>query len=248
MMPESNTKNYYNGLGKDYLNCWSSLAKQDVDNFERCWINKCLEKLTIAEQPIKILELGVGPGRIAKEILKHNVEYYGVDISSEMINTIKEKIGNNSKIKQLIVSDISTENPFGEIEFDCIVAMRMLYYSHNWQAIIEKLSQKMDNKGTIIFSMLNNNSTAVLGKLLKSDIKGHYTTEKELRKCLKRAGFDKISIVGYARMPDVVYDACTNKIFSLALIYFEKILRLFMGNNFTARMLYVNASKRFVNK
>jgi SAM-dependent methyltransferase len=248
MITEECTKNYYNNLGKGYLNCWSSLAKRDVDNFERSFANKCLEKITSVEKPIKLLELGVGPGRIAREALKHNIEYYGVDISKEMIEAFKRKIGENAKIKQLAVSDISSENPFENIKFDCIIAMRMLYYSKNWPDIIEKLGQKMENDGTIIFSMLNKNSTAILGKLLRSDIVGYYTTEKELRGYLKKSGFDKIKIIGYARMPDVVYDACTNKVFSSMLIYFEKIIRLFLGNNFAARMLYVTASRQSINK
>jgi SAM-dependent methyltransferase len=245
----NNTKNYYSNLNKDYLKCWSSLAKQDIDNFERAQVNNWLEKfVSTKEQPLKILELGVGPGRIAKEILMHNIEYYGADISNEMIESFKGRIGENVKIKQLVVSDISSENPFENIKFDCIVAMRMLYYSKNWPAIIEKLGQKLENNGTIIFCMPNKNSTAILGKLLKSDIVGYYTFEKELRGYLKKSGFDKIKIIGYARVPDVVYDVCTNKIFSLILIYFEKITRLFLGNNFASRMLYVTASRQSVNK
>ena len=230
-------------MNADYFECWRSQAKQDINKFELNFINEILGQLSGENVMKRVLEIGIGPGRIAKEILKYTVEYYGVDISNKMIEVFRHNMNNENKIKELIVVDISHQIPFSELLFDIIVAIRVLYYNENWKEVISRFSAKIKPGGIFVFTMLNKRSTAILGALLKSGLVGYYTNKKELLSVLKENGFKNVELRGYARLPDVLYDFCRTKFSSNVLIFFERALRVILGKSFFSRMFYVVAKK-----
>ena len=210
----------------------------------RQFIQKNLIRLTKGRNKIKILEVGIGPGRIANEILKYPVEYYGLDISNKMIEVFKKRFTGNGKVKKLIVADIALSEPYKNITFDCIVAMRIIYYSKNWKQVISKLTNKLQKGGTIIFCMLNRNSTALLGKLMgDGEIKGYYSTKNELTTILAENNLTCIRISGYARIPDLIYDLAKTKSSAKVVSVIEDFLRGLLGDTLGARMFYVVAKK-----
>jgi len=242
-MNSDKVRRHYDHLNTDYLKCWSSPAKQDINRFELNLIGNKVKQLS-SKKRIKVLEIGVGPGRIAQAILKYQVDYYALDISSQMIRVVKDRFVNNQKIKKIIKADISKKVPFPKEKFDLIIAMRVIYYNRNWKEVIEKLTDKINPGGSFIFCMLNKNSTAILGKLINKDrLEGHYTTLGELKDILIKNNFKKVSLWGYARIPDVVYDKCGSKLSATVLRMSENILSALFGKTLFVRMFYVTAQK-----
>lgn len=236
-------KDFYGGIGGDYLRVWDGAAKKDIDGFEAAHVRRCLEGVLSGGGRARVLEIGVGPGRIAKRVLEYDVDYYGIDVSEEMIKAFKGYVGDSPKIKGLRVCDVRTEEPFGAMRYDCIIAMRMLYYNRNWKEIIKRLAMRLNGGGVLIFSMLNRYSSAILAKLLKEDVKGYYASRREILAVLKDSGFTDVKMSGYARMPDVIYDACGSNFSARLLKGLEGMLRLSMGGTYLARMYYVAARK-----
>jgi len=240
----SSVKNYYNNLNKNYLNCWESFAKKDIDRFEKNFIRDSLDLLAKARKNPKVLEVGFGPGRIAREILKYNIEYYGVDISEEMLKSFEQTFGKEKKIKKLKVEDISKGITFKEKDFDLIVAWRVLYYNQNWKEIFNNLSGKLGKNGILVFCMPNKYSLSIFGNLF-GKVKGNYTSLKELKGVLEKNRL-RPKIKGYAKVSDIVYDICVNSWLAKPLLIFEIMLRKVFGELFLSKMFYVQ-TRREVN-
>lgn len=239
------TKQFYNQENKEYLRVWQSAAKQNISNFELSFVGNALDEIAKKRNTkISVLEIGVGPGRIAREILKRDVDYYGVDIADKMLDEFKQSFSND-KIQKLEHCDVSDRTPFDSLNFDCLVAIRVFYYSANWQDIINRLARKINSGGRIIFTMPNKYSSAQMGKFLKNDyLTGHYTSISELKNILQNNGFTNIKIRGFARIPDVIYDWAKGKKAAQCLNAVEKILTFLLGKKFLMRMLYVSADKK----
>lgn len=236
-------KNYFDRVGGEYLRVWDSLAKKKINSFELYFLARILSERASSVAPPNVLEIGIGPGRIAEQILKFDVTYYGADISVSMLNFFKEKFANNPRIKGLDVCNIGEGVPFRDLKFDCIVVWRVLYYLENWEKVIERLTTSLNPGGLLVFSMLNDRSTVILGKFFGGRLKGHNTNYGELRRVLKKNGFAEVRITGYARLPDVLYDWADTRFTSGLLILVERFLRIFLGETFFARMFYVVARK-----
>lgn len=237
----SSVRNYYNDLNRSYLNCWESFAKKDIDRFEKNFIRNSLNLICNVKKNTKVLEIGFGPGRIAKEILKYNVEYYGMDISEEMLKSFEQTFGKEKKIKKLEVGDISRGAAFKGNNFDLIVAIRILYYNRNWKEIIGDLANKLEKGGIFVFCMPNKYSLSILGNLF-GQVKGNYTSLKELREVLEKNGL-RVKIKGYAKLSDIIYDICANDWLAKPLIALETILRKILGELFLSKMFYVEARR-----
>lgn len=236
-------KEYFERVGNDYWRVWDSLAKRDISNFELTLVGRILAEKPSLGRPLKVLEIGIGPGRVAKKILDFPVEYYGVDVSEKMLAVFKERFGSNPKVKELAVGDIGKETPFPKVKFDCIVAWRVLYYLENWPVVIEHLTTLLNPGGMMVISMLNSHSTAVLGKFFGGPLTGYYSNYSELQEFLKKNRFTEVKITGYARLPDVLYDWVNHPLSAKAVFLVENILRFFLGETFLARMFYVVARK-----
>jgi len=239
------TQTFYNQENKEYLRVWQSAAKKNISNFELFFVGNALDELAERKKTkISVLEIGVGPGRIAREILKRDVDYYGVDIADKMLNEFRQSLASN-KIQKLEQCDVSDKTPFDEQTFDCLVAIRVFYYSANWRDIVDRLAKKINSGGKIIFTMPNAYSSAQMGKLLRNDfLTGHYCSYADLRDLLRKNGFTNIKIRGFARVPDVVYDLAKSKIAVSLLGFTEKALTILLGKKFLMRMFYVSADKK----
>lgn len=238
-----NVQDYYDRMNKEYLKCWSSRAKKDISGFELRFVRNCLRKAIKQNKAINVLEIGPGPGRIADEILKHKVNYYAVDVSGKMVQLIKYKYSANKKFKDIEVGDIANKIPFKKVNFDVIIAMRVIYYNKSWKNTVKIIKERLKPNGTLVFCMLNRNSTAILGKILADSLVGYYATYKDLVGVLRKNTFKKISIMGYARIPDVVYDYARSKKGAFFLKVLESILSRMFGKTLFIRMFYVSANK-----
>jgi len=237
-------KQQYDDLNEQYLGAWKSLAKQELSQYELDFIEKGMAALSERKGTLKVLELGIGPGRISQMLLRHNIDFYGADISEGMINSFKKKFKTNKKIKKLELCDITKNIPFKDIKFDVIVAFRMLYDNEEWREIIKTLAGRLTKSGVLIFNTHNVYSIASLGSFFgKSKFGYYYTTLKELKNVLAKNNLG-FSIVGYGKLPDVIYDKCDNVFLARLLKNTENLLTVFLGEMLFTKMFHVVAKKR----
>lgn len=227
----------YNNLGEKYLDSWESLGKKTIDKYESELINHWAKQSLSGKRLPKILEIGFGPGRVSQHLLNYSADYYGIDISEKMIKAFKKKYGNKKNVKKIIVADVSKNNYFKNVQFDYIVAMRVLYDNKEWRQIIDELVVKLKTRGILIFNLHNFYSFMMFSNLI-SNTKCYLTNIKELKNILEKKGL-KYYIQGYSRMPDIIYDLCNKPLLSKLLIFIEKFLDLIFGNTFLTRMFYV---------
>jgi len=244
-MNNLSVKKYFDQIANSYLKNWQSEAKQAISNFELNFIHRQMKKVILPGKISSLLEIGFGPGRISEQLLKYEIDYYGIDISQEMLSVFKKKFGANKKVRKLAVVDISQKDFFKKLKFDAIVAMRVLYYLRNWSEVVERLSNKLNPGGVLVFCMLNSHSTAVLGRLTESGgVRGHFTSLKNLRKVLDFSDLDLLELGGFARLPDIIYDFADGKYSSRLLLGTERALRVVLGPLLFSRMFYVVARKK----
>lgn len=93
----------------------------------------------------KCLEVGAGSGEMSKALLdKHEV--VATDISAEMINLVKKKLG----IKTY-VSD-AEKLPFKNNSFDTIIAAEMIYYLDHPKSFVAESQRVLKKNGRLLIS------------------------------------------------------------------------------------------------
>jgi SAM-dependent methyltransferase len=236
-------KEYFDRLGRCYERVWGSLAKKAISDFELNLVERVLAERSVLGMPAKVLEIGVGTGRVAEKILRFPVDYYGVDVAAKMLAVFRGRFGDNPKVKGLVVGNVGNVLPFAGVNFDVIVAWRVLYYLENWPEVIKRLAARLNPGGILVFSLLNRHSTAILGKFCGGPLRGYNTTYAELRGILRKNHFREVKITGYARLPDVIYDGADHPLLAQAVFFVENVLQFFLGETLWARMFYVVARR-----
>lgn len=236
-----NNKTIWEKIGQRYNDTWSSLAKKKMSERELSIINHYLKRIN----PDKILDIGVGTGRILSNLVKNapsNSKIYGLDISKKMITLCKNKFQNYGTVKSLKTWDITKDPlPFSG-KFDLITAIRVLKYCPNWKKIISSLYKNISKRGLFIFTMPNYNS---INRFVKHQVPVARSTVKELKTILKRFGFEIVEIKSITKIPDFFYNCrfSNNFFYVKILIFFESLLESILGKTFLGRILFITVTK-----
>lgn len=239
---------YWNKRGKTYSRSWQSVAKKRLSRMETGLIHKAFVSLKneLRNNKVRSLDIGIGIGRITKEIIKYNVDHYGTDVSETMIRFCQEKFKNNKKIKQLKVHNILKPLPPSWGRFDIVSAYRVLSYNPNSQLARElaNIYKAMNPRGIFIFTYPNKYSSAFLPKILNGKSRlGYELSYQELRKIVESAGFSEYHIIGFSRLLDTFYDWSNNNISANILFAVEKFMSLILGQTLFVRLFYVTCKK-----
>ncbi|MEE4639689.1 MAG: class I SAM-dependent methyltransferase [Wenzhouxiangella sp.] len=98
----------------------------------------------------KVLELGVGTGRIALPVAAAGCEVFGVDLSSHMLSALSRrlKVDGLSGI-HLVRSDI-TALPFRAAAFDAAMAVHVLHLVSDWAGVLAQVSRLVRPGGQLM--------------------------------------------------------------------------------------------------
>lgn len=239
-MNKETNKTYWNNWGGNYSNVWHNVAKQALSKKEMALINKYLLNYV----PKKILDIGVGNGRILENIMengKGDLEIYGIDVSEKMVDICREKFRGVSFVKSLEVCDVSKAEVCFDEKFDLITVIRVLKYNQNWKEILGRIHKSLNKDGVCIFSMPNSHSMAGIKRDTFSDdkIAINYTNKRELKQISKKIGFKICEVIGFSRMPNFFYNLSSNRIYVGLLLLIEDILRMIFGKSFLTRYFFV---------
>ncbi len=107
----------------------------------------------------KILDIGCGPGVYADELSKRCEEFYGVDISPEMINMAKSKKYGNAKFSIGEIENLQ----FKDELFDGVICVGVLEYLDNIEDAVKEIARVTKKNGIAIFTVPN--ASSALNKL-----------------------------------------------------------------------------------
>lgn len=230
---------HWERIGKSYTTFWKSRAKQEINKKELAFINKYLRKT----QGQSILDIGVGSGRIIENYLSNSTVQgiYGIDWAKSMVKFCRNKFKVDKRVKLIAVCNISKDKLPFKRNFDFISAVRVLKYNKNWQEILGKIINNLNNEGIFVFTMPNKNS---LLRFTKPETAIYNATKDEIEGLIKMQKGKILQITTLAKLPDVIYDISSNRFYVQAILLFENLLRKLFGDLFLGREFFVAVSKK----
>lgn len=74
-----------------------------------------------------VAEIGVGTGRIALPFIERFIRYTGFDISQQMTDLLREKLGGDLRRAQIYLADITQKLPVAAASQDAVIAVHILH-------------------------------------------------------------------------------------------------------------------------
>lgn len=143
-------KEHFDSYSKDSE--WSRLYMSPPTSFNWSFLIRKQRVLELIDsQEGKILDIGCGPGIITEEIINKNYDYFGIDISPEMIEEARRKFSDyifSSKIN-LSVGDI-TKIDFPDTYFDGITCMGLFEYLGDFNMALKETNRALKQNGFLI--------------------------------------------------------------------------------------------------
>ena len=138
IMKETTVK-YFNNTAKDYDNSHDG-------KFVNCMYQEIIDRVRNLEGD-KILDLGCGNGNIINLLKKERkADYFGLDISENMIEEAKKKCGEDVKFT---VGD-SENLPYQDGQFDIIICNASFHHYTKPEVAIKEIKRVLKSGGTFI--------------------------------------------------------------------------------------------------
>lgn len=102
----------------------------------------------------RVLEIGVGTGRIALPLSAYVGRYYGVDLSRPMMNRLRAK--QTGEAVYLTEAD-ATRLPFPDKAFDAAVVVHVFHLIPNWRDALAELGRTLRPGGRLIHCWTQDN-------------------------------------------------------------------------------------------
>ena len=134
----------YDALAKDF----ESHATQSVYNayYDRPAVLSLLPPV----QGKRVLDIGCGPGLYTAWLIEHGAQVVGFDISGEMVERARQRIGERAIFYQ---HDFSQPLTFAtDASFDIAVAPLMIYYVTARVAALQEVARVLTTDGSLIVS------------------------------------------------------------------------------------------------
>ena len=95
----------------------------------------------------RVLEIGIGTGRIALPLRRHVGRYVGTDLARPMLDVLREKP--TGEEIHLLIAD-ATRLPFAEGVFDAALAIHVLHLVRGWRNVVAELARVVRPGGAIL--------------------------------------------------------------------------------------------------
>ncbi len=97
----------------------------------------------------RILELGVGTGRIALPVVAAGCDVVGVDISRDMLRHVSASAAERNLEIHTVQADIA-KLPFASNAFDAVTTVHVLHLVADWQSALSGAAQSLKPNGCLI--------------------------------------------------------------------------------------------------
>ncbi|NKI34876.1 class I SAM-dependent methyltransferase [Wenzhouxiangella sp. XN79A] len=98
----------------------------------------------------RVLELGVGTGRIALPVAAAGCEVYGIDVSAHMLAWLSRRIATEGRDNIHLARGDITALPFREGAFDGAMAVHVLHLVADWADVLEQVSRLVRPGGMLV--------------------------------------------------------------------------------------------------
>jgi SAM-dependent methyltransferase len=119
----------------------------------------------------RVLEIGIGTGRIGLPLHQEGLELYGIDISVPMLNQLQMKLGGD--VLPAAVAD-ATLLPFGDDMFGAAFACHVLHLIRDWRRAVAELVRVVEPGGAVLVDPggQDESDTAAITRRFLDDIGG----------------------------------------------------------------------------
>ncbi|MGK4066742.1 class I SAM-dependent methyltransferase [Rothia sp. HC945] len=142
----------WKSYGRDFVDIYDDLFAEDEGEFDVIRQALNLSSNQMPKCPTA-LDLGSGNGRLAGYLMSYGFSYTGIDLSSEMVASLKDKHGSNPAFETAVVADISDTYLDNE-SFDVILVWGLtmsLLDLDTQQRVIGQAHQHLKPGGRLIF-------------------------------------------------------------------------------------------------
>lgn len=95
----------------------------------------------------RVLEVGVGTGRVAVPLARHVGWVYGVDLSRAMMSRLRAKAG----AERVRLSEANALRlPFRAAAFDAVVVVHVLHLIADWQGVVREIARVLKPEGVLL--------------------------------------------------------------------------------------------------
>ncbi|MCU0758625.1 MAG: class I SAM-dependent methyltransferase [Steroidobacteraceae bacterium] len=108
---------------------------------------------TVAREAVpgaRLLELGVGTGRIALPVAAAGCEIVGLDLSADMLGALASRLPGFAGAPLWLVRGNVVALPFGARTFDAVMATHVLHLVPDWRAVLGELARVLRPGGLIL--------------------------------------------------------------------------------------------------
>lgn len=95
----------------------------------------------------RVLEIGIGTGRIALPLARHVRSLVGVDLARPMLDRLRAK--QNGEPVEVMLGD-ATQLPFAVETFDAVVAVHVFHLIGNWQGALREAARVLRPGGMLV--------------------------------------------------------------------------------------------------
>ena len=121
------------------------------NRYEQARINRDIDLIALFGKgtPRVALDIGCGTGNLFFKFLKRGFHVVGVDISREMIDILRDKLGNRANLMDLHCSEIDNFLKDEKREYDVVSISSVLHHLPNWYKTLETICDRISNKGIL---------------------------------------------------------------------------------------------------
>lgn len=101
----------------------------------------------------KVLDIGCGPGVLARELLDRGYEFWGVDASPRMIEECRKHFGKNDRAHFALADATSLEFP--DELFDAVICMGVIDRIPAYDAALKEMARVVKKDGTLLIAFPN---------------------------------------------------------------------------------------------
>ena len=106
--------------------------------------------ITAATPDTAFLEPGIGTGRVAVPVARRGYSYTGVDVSWNMMEELRRKLGKTGTRLNLAQGDAAAL-PFRDASFDVVLTAQLLYLIEDWGQALAEIRRVLKPGGLYLF-------------------------------------------------------------------------------------------------
>lgn len=141
----------------------------------------------------KVLDVGVGTGIFALELLRHGVDLVGIDISEKMLDAARSKGVGNVRLGDAVSLDFPAES------FDLVISITALEFIGDYEKAISEMMRVCRKGGRVVVGTLGSGSLWALkrSRAARNDPDSvfrhaRFYSFKELKRAAERFGYGTV--------------------------------------------------------